>query len=152
MSTRAARLSETLSFVLVTVTGSPSPTAIVRTSESVEPGTVWTWNAIGKSRGAWNLSADADESRKGFLLNHLISDELPNAAEGGTAGRLANADPVTGQAAWYDLRVRIEKVAAEQGVSEPQFATLPLPPHMPKRPDVLRYGAEFRASAHGDAK
>jgi hypothetical protein len=37
-------------------------------------------------------------------------------------------------------------------VSEPQFTTLPMPPHLPKRPDVLRYGADFRASAHGDAK
>ncbi len=77
---------------------------IARTSESTEPGTVWTWNAIGKARGAWNLAQDADESRKGFLLNHLISDELPGV---GGQGRLANADPVTGQAAWYDVRVRI---------------------------------------------
>jgi hypothetical protein len=27
--------------------------------------------------GAWNLDADANESQKGFLLNHLISEELP---------------------------------------------------------------------------
>ena len=30
--------------------------------------------------------------------------------------RYANSDPVTGQAAWYDLRVRIEKAAGEAGV------------------------------------
>ena len=51
---------------------------MVRYSEAVEPGTVWTWNAIGKADGAWQLAPGADESRKGFLLNHLISDELPH--------------------------------------------------------------------------
>ncbi|MCB1982081.1 MAG: hypothetical protein KDF63_09180, partial [Rhodoferax sp.] len=24
-------------------------------TQAVEPGTVWTWNAIGKAAGAWNL-------------------------------------------------------------------------------------------------
>ncbi len=71
-------------------------------SEAVEPGTVWTWNAIGKASGTWGLHPDADESRRGFLLNHVISDELP--AHHGTQ---SNSDPVTGQAGWYDLRVRI---------------------------------------------
>ena len=70
-----------------------------RHSEAVEPGTVWTWNAIGKQPGAWGLSPDANEARKGFLLNHLISDTLPGAT--------SNSDPVTGQAGWYDVRVRI---------------------------------------------
>ena len=51
--------------------------AWLRYSEAVEPGTVWTWNAIGKASGAWQLAPGADESRKGFLLNHLITDELP---------------------------------------------------------------------------
>ena len=54
-----------------------------RYSEAVEPGTVWTWNAIGKAPGAWGLSDDANESQRGFLLNHLISEELPGA--GGAA-------------------------------------------------------------------
>ncbi len=76
---------------------------LARYSEAVEPGTVWTWNAIGKSPGAWNLAPDADESQRGFLLNHLIADELP----GGDGGRISNSDPVTGQAGWYDVRVRI---------------------------------------------
>jgi anaerobic selenocysteine-containing dehydrogenase len=51
---------------------------MARHSEAVEPGTVWTWNAIGKAAGAWNLTPDANESQKGFLLNHLISEELPD--------------------------------------------------------------------------
>ena len=49
-----------------------------RHSEALEPGTVWTWNAIGKQPGAWGLAPDANEARKGFLLNHLISDRTPN--------------------------------------------------------------------------
>jgi len=75
----------------------------IKLHAGVEPGTVWTWNAIGKKRGAWALKADAPESRKGFLLNHVISDLLPSK-------RYANADPITGQAAWFDLRVRLSRV------------------------------------------
>jgi anaerobic selenocysteine-containing dehydrogenase len=67
-------------------------------------GVVWTWNAIGKRAGAWKLAADAPEYTKGFLLNHVIDDLLPARADG---YRYANADPVTGQAAWFDLRVRL---------------------------------------------
>ncbi len=89
--------------------------------DGVNPETVWTWNAIGKRSGAWNLEAGADEAKKGFLLNHLISELLPER-EGGY--RYSNSDPVTGQAAWYDLRVRVERAADQKPVSEPQFATL----------------------------
>ena len=67
-------------------------------------GVVWTWNAIGKRKGAWKLSGDATEYTKGFLLNHVIDDLLPARDDG---YRYANADPVTGQAAWFDLRVRL---------------------------------------------
>lgn len=70
------------------------------------PGTVWTWNAIGKRKGAWKLAANAPENADGFLLNHLIDESL--RTRDGAAG-YANADPVTGQAAWFDLRVRIER-------------------------------------------
>jgi len=71
--------------------------------------TVWTWNAIGKRRGAWALDPGAPEAREGFLLNHLISELLPPRGDG---HRWANSDPITGQAAWFDLRVRLEKAAA----------------------------------------
>jgi hypothetical protein len=77
--------------------------------EALNPWTVWTWNAIGKRPGAWALAPDAPEATRGFLLNHLIPDHRPDA--GGR--RRANADPVTGQAAWYDLRVRIERIPAQ---------------------------------------
>ena len=71
--------------------------------------TVWTWNAIGKRAGAWALSDGAPEARKGFLLNHLIHELLPPKGDG---LRWSNSDPVTGQAAWFDLRVKVEKVPA----------------------------------------
>jgi anaerobic selenocysteine-containing dehydrogenase len=99
-----------------------------RFSEAVEPGTVWTWNAIGKASGAWGLTADANEAKKGFLLNHLISEELP-AREG--EYRYSNSDPITGQAAWYDLRVRVYKAeAGEPQVTSPQFTPQPRVPGM----------------------
>ena len=55
------------------------------------------------------MADDAPEATKGFLLNHLISELLPEKGDG---MRWANADPVTGQAAWFDLKVRIVKCAA----------------------------------------
>ncbi|MEL7303170.1 MAG: molybdopterin dinucleotide binding domain-containing protein, partial [Pseudomonadota bacterium] len=39
----------------------------VRLMDGVNPNTVWTWNAIGKRRGAWALDKDAPESNRGFL-------------------------------------------------------------------------------------
>jgi anaerobic selenocysteine-containing dehydrogenase len=93
--------------------------AEVKLHAGVEAGTVWTWNAIGKRRGAWALAPDAPEGERGFLLNHAISDRLPQS-------RYANADPVTGQAAWFDLRVRVTKAAPEhEPQSLPQFTALP---------------------------
>jgi len=103
---------------------------------NVQPDTVWTWNAIGKRRGAWRLAKDAPEGEQGFLLNHLISDMTPK-------GDYANADPVTGQAAWFDLRVSIRKADARADESEPQFAPLGFPEAGEK---PLRYGAAFRKS------
>jgi anaerobic selenocysteine-containing dehydrogenase len=82
--------------------------------------TIWTWNAIGKRKGAWGLDPEAPEARKGFLLNHLIHELLPARASG---HRWANSDPVTGQAAWFDLRVRIEKATAPKE-SQPGFPSL----------------------------
>jgi anaerobic selenocysteine-containing dehydrogenase len=89
-----------------------------RHSEAVEPGTVWTWNAIGKQPGAWALDARANEARKGFLLNHLISERLP--------GDTSNSDPVTGQAGWYDVRVRV--YPAEEEGAWPAFEPLAAAP------------------------
>jgi anaerobic selenocysteine-containing dehydrogenase len=90
-----------------------------RHSEAVEPGTVWTWNAIGKAKGTWGLKNNANESQKGFLLNHLISEELPPSKAG---DHLSNSDPITGQAGWYDVRVKIYPAADDEPEETfPQF-------------------------------
>ncbi|AXT35125.1 formate dehydrogenase [Phaeobacter sp. LSS9] len=81
--------------------------------------TVWTWNAIGKRKGAWALEENAPEATKGFLLNHLIHELLPPKGDG---LRWANSDPITGQAAWFDLKVKIEKAAAPSDMQESQPA------------------------------
>jgi anaerobic selenocysteine-containing dehydrogenase len=100
---------------------------MLRYSEAVEPGTVWTWNAIGKADGAWQLAPGADEARKGFLLNHLITEELPFA--GSASKTISNSDPITGQAGWYDVRVRIRPAEPEEPeFSSPQIATVPAAP------------------------
>jgi len=102
-----------------------------RFSEAVEPGTVWTWNAIGKAAGSWGLTADANEASKGFLLNHVISEELPPCEDG---EHLSNSDPITGQAAWYDVRVKVYRADdQEPQQSWPQFKPVPLAPGMEKR-------------------
>ncbi|MBL8324486.1 MAG: molybdopterin oxidoreductase family protein, partial [Rubrivivax sp.] len=105
-------------------------------SQAVEPGTVWTWNAIGKASGAWNLEPGANEAREGFLLNHVISEELP--VRGSEHERVSNSDPITGQAAWYDVRVRVVKAEpGEPALSAPQFAPMRVYPGMKARPPEL---------------
>jgi anaerobic selenocysteine-containing dehydrogenase len=125
-----------------------APVAIM---EGVNEHTIWTWNAIGKRKGTWQLDPDAPEAKKGFLLNHLIHELLPTQEDG---MRWANSDPVTGQAAWFDLRVRIEKAAADEPAeSWPQFDTLPRV-NGGARPDAtLRYGLEWteQDKTKGDA-
>ena len=87
---------------------------------AVNPHTVWSWNAVAKRPGAWALSGDAPEATRAFLLNPLIHELLPEQGDG---MRWANADPVTGQAAWYDLRVRLEPAEAPaDGRAEPRAA------------------------------
>lgn len=113
----------------------------VRLMDGVNPDTVWTWNAIGKRKGTWGLDSDAHEATRGFLLNHLIGDRLPES-------RHANADPVTGQAAWFDLRVKIEKAAAAEATeSWPQFDALPGNVSPGGTPAILKYGANFRSGS-----
>ncbi|GLT08923.1 formate dehydrogenase [Sulfitobacter porphyrae] len=95
--------------------------------------TVWTWNAIGKRKGAWALDKDAPEATKGFLLNHLIHELLPPKADG---MRWANSDPITGQAAWFDLKVRIEKAEAPRE-ARPEYPPLKSP--VPEGPENLAW-------------
>ncbi|VDC32958.1 molybdopterin-dependent oxidoreductase [Pseudogemmobacter humi] len=91
---------------------------------ALNPQTVWTWNAIGKRKGTWALDEGATEANEGFLLNHLISELLPGE------GRVPNSDPVTGQAAWFDQKVRIERVGP-QDHALPDFPPLSGAPHQP---------------------
>ena len=85
----------------------------------VQRDTVWTWNAIGKRRGSWGLAPDTPEATRGFLLNHLVSDLLPGAPGS------ANADPVTGQASWFDLRVCIDRCEEQRdALAQPQFPAM----------------------------
>jgi anaerobic selenocysteine-containing dehydrogenase len=114
----------------------------VRLVEGVNRDTVWTWNAIGHRRGCWALKDDAAEATHGFLLNHAIGDLLPPDRNG---KRYSNSDPVTGQAAWFDLRVRVRKCGPdEDDLTEPRFDRLRLPPGMDEAPARVSFGAEFR--------
>ncbi|MBC8412769.1 formate dehydrogenase, partial [bacterium] len=114
-----------------------SPTGKIRVqvklSNAVQHDTVWTWNGMGKIPGAWNLAEDVDEAKKSFLLNHLITEEIAH----GHGQKISNSDPISGQAAWFDLRVSITK-ATEEG-NWPVFKPIKPPKHMDKRPDILRY-------------
>ncbi len=121
--------------------------ARIKCMDGVNPNTVWTWNAIGKRRGAWNLAGDAPESERGFLLNHVINDLLPPDASGTT---YSNSDPVTGQGAWYDLVVRLEKcLPGEAGETEPRPAALARPKSLADSPRILRYGGDLTGSPTG---
>lgn len=111
----------------------------VKLMEGVEENTVWTWNAIGKQSGAWGLTADANESQQGFLMNHLISELLPK--KDGEL-EITNSDPITGQAAWYDLRVKIYPAAEGETGSYPQFDSLKPLPNRPKPAHIQGEGEQ----------
>lgn len=113
-------------------------TVPVARMEAVNGATVWTWNAIGKRPGAWSLAPDAPEATRGFLLNHLIPELLPPDARG---HRPSNSDPVTGQAAWYDLRVRLERVPARTR-SAPELPAETSP--VGRGPEELAFGPGSR--------
>ena len=109
--------------------------------QGVNKNTVWTWNAIGKRKGAWNLSPTAPESNKGFLLNHLISDVLLDVNNKNSL--ISNSDPITGQAAWYDLKVKIYKCNEEEsdGKIYPNFDTIKN--NSRKNISINDYGKQF---------
>ena len=116
-----------------------SITVPVALNAALNPKTIWTWNAIGKRGGAWALDPRAPEATKGFLLNHLIHELLPPKGDG---LRWANSDPVTGQAAWYDLRVSIKKVDAPADVQTQPHVPAQISP-VPSATKDLAYGEQF---------
>ena len=83
--------------------------------------TIWTWNAIGKRKGAWQLDEDAPEA------NSIFAGPF----------HLTVAAPQRGRSALLQLRpdhgarprliyVRIAKAAADEPAeSAPQFESLP---------------------------
>jgi anaerobic selenocysteine-containing dehydrogenase len=101
-----------------------SITVPVMEMAALNANTVWTWNAIGKRKGAWALEEDAPEVTKGFLLNHLIHELMPPKGDG---LRWANSDPITGQAAWFDLRVKIAKATTPPSESQPAMPPIKSP-------------------------
>jgi anaerobic selenocysteine-containing dehydrogenase len=116
--------------------------AQIKLMEGTNPDTVWTWNAISKRSGAWGLGATAPEVTDSFLLNHLISELLPER-DGGY--RFSNSDPVTGQAAWYDLRVRIDKAEHDGALDNGSRFEAVRPLHRSKPKSVLRFGQQFQS-------
>ena len=56
--------------------------------------------------------------------------------ERGDGQRWANSDPVTGQAAWFDLKVRLEKTTAPEE-SQPAFPPIVSP--IGKGPEKLAW-------------
>ncbi len=106
--------------------------------EGVNKDTVWTWNAIGKRAGAWTLDADAPEARKGFLLNHLISELLPRIAHAfqfrsrHRAGGLVRPARTSGE-----MRSRAMRC------TEPQFADAAAAAGIAPAPRISTYGAQF---------
>ena len=69
-------------------------------------------------------------------MNHLISELLPEKE--GERG-LTNSDPVTGQAAWYDLKVNVTLAAPGESGSYPTFASVKRLPDMAEPATELRY-------------
>ncbi len=112
----------------------------IKCMQAVNGSTVWTWNAIAKRSGSWRLAPNASESQRGFLLNQLIAELLPDQA---ARQHLLNSDPVTGQAAWYDLRVRIRKAEGPESTGHQNAGPQDDPPHMDPVPPGLRYGSEW---------
>jgi hypothetical protein len=66
----------------------------------------------------------------------VICEELPVR---GSDARISNSDPVTGQAAWYDVRVRVLRDGSQQDDEHtaPRFEPLRLYPGMSQRPREL---------------
>ena len=78
-------------------------------------------------------------------LMALWAEELPTSDQGGDR-RVSNSDPITGQAAWFDVRVRISKVSdgdtpPEAQRTEPQFEPLKPYPGQAQRKSVWNFFA-----------
>jgi len=84
----------------------------------------------------------------------LIHELLPAKDDG---QRWANSDPITGQAAWFDLKVNIRKVDTnEPAETSPQFPALPrMNGVVPSPSKTLSYGLQWsgeKTKAKGEPK
>ena len=75
----------------------------------------------------------APRATRGFLINPPIHQLRPPKGDG---LRWANSDPVTGQAAWFELRVKIEKSDVP---NEAQPALPPIKSPVGKGPKALAW-------------
>ncbi len=103
-------------------------------TNTTEPNSVWTWNAIGKMKGAWGLKPEAEEGHQGFLLNHVIPHSI------NIGGReIYYGDPITGHLAWFDTKVKVYKAEDQTPETYPQFEIEPLDYIKERWVEVLRY-------------
>ena len=92
--------------------------------------------------GSLHVEAGGDKSNPGFASIRNFKTMKPDAAS--ATQRVSNSDPLTGQAGWYDVRVRIYKATdaeAAEATSMPQFAAQPKVPGTSKVKKVLAYFA-----------
>lgn len=90
----------------------------MRIHHGCERETVWTWHGIARMAGSWRMRGHEAEVDRAFLLNPLIAARLPLPEQ---AVAYANADPLTGQAAWFDLRVNVSKAEGGESGVWPRF-------------------------------
>ncbi len=102
-------------------------------TETTEPNSVWTWNAIGKMKGAWGLKPDAEEGSKGFLLNHVIPHSIKIDGK-----EIYYGDPITGHLAWFDTKVKVYRAEPSEE-TEPAYSVEPLPYIKERWIPLLRY-------------
>ncbi len=111
-----------------------------RYSEAVEPGTVWTWNAIGKAAGAWTPVPRRQRIAAGLPPQ---SSDCGGAARHRRHGAHLQFRPGNRPSGWYDVRVRIYPAAADEPEqTSPQFpALVRVPGVAPRRRGWLAYFA-----------
>ena len=114
----------------------------IRTMEGVNNDTVWTWNAIGKRAGAWTLDPDAPEARKGFLLNHLISELLARRTSAAFQFRSGHRPGGLVRSARRDREMRAGRGDQRAAIRRAAAAAGP----RAQAPRINRYGAQFAAA------
>ena len=116
--------------------------------DGVNPNTVWTWNAIGKRNGAWNLAADSPEFTQG------VSAEPPDhrtlagrdGAPRSTPTRSPGRPPGTICGCGSRRRRRRSRL------QRARLRDLGHPPSLAPPPDIVRYGAPAAETSAATAR